>query len=96
MERIRAFEVINQTSTTTLVHVQTKSGVVIKSDNIPAGQSIVIDLNNYLSKIKDGDTVFLVPQLGRGTTKKSQEFIYRAGALDKAVFEISRKKFNTN
>lgn len=92
MERIRAFEVTNKSTITTLVYIQTESGVVIKSDNIPAGQSIVIDLNNYLSKIKDGDTVFLVPQLGRGTTKKSQEFIYRAGALDKAIFEISRTR----
>ena len=90
MEIIRAFELKNNGAFVARLRVKSSSGASITSSDILIRQSKVIDLNQYLDKINDGDTVWLeaVVVLGRNRTS-SKKFIYRAGALEKAKFEIS-------
>lgn len=97
MERIRAFELKNKGSIILRIRVKSSSGESITSGNILSGKSIIIDLNQYLDKINDGDTVWLEALVVGGRNKTStKKFIYRAGALEKAKFEISGSLMSSN
>lgn len=90
MERIRAIQLTNKGAFIARLRVKNSSGASITSSNILMGQSNTIDLNQYLSKFKDGDviTVGVVVMGGRDKTT-TRKFIYRAGARKKAQIEIS-------
>ena len=90
MEIIRAFELKNNGAFVARLRVKSSSGASITSSDILIRQSKVIDLNQYLDKINDGDTVWLEAVVVAGRNRTStRKFIYRAGALEKAKFEIS-------
>ena len=90
MEIIRAFELTNNGVFTARLLVRNNSGDVVSSKDIAAGKSATIDLNQHLNTFKDGDTIMMGVKVVGGRSKTStRKFIYRAGALDKAKFEIS-------
>ena len=90
MESIRAIELTNKGVFTARLLVRNNSGDVVSSKDIAAGKSATIDLNQHLNTFKDGDTVMMGVKVVGGRSKTStRKFIYRAGALDKAKFEIS-------
>ena len=90
MEIIRAFELKNNGVFTARLLVRNNSGDVVSSKDIAAGKSATIDLNQHLNTFKDGDTIMMGVKVVGGRSKTStRKFIYRAGALDKAKFEIS-------
>ena len=90
MESIRAFELKNNGAFVARLRVKSSSGESITSGDILINSSKTIDLNQYLNKINDGDTVWLEAVVVGGKNKtSSKKFIYRAGALEKANYEIS-------
>ena len=90
MEIIRAFELKNRGAFVARLMVKNSSGDVVKSQDIITGKSATIDLNQHLNKINDGDIITMGVEVVGGRNKTStRKFIYRAGALDKAKFEIS-------
>lgn len=89
MEIIRAIQLTNKGAFIARLKVFNTSGHV-KSKDILTGKSAIIDLNQYLNFFKDGELITVgVEVMGGKNKKSSREFIYRAGALDKAMFEIS-------
>lgn len=89
MEIIRAIQLTNKGAFIARLKVFNTSGNV-KSKDILMNQSAIIDLNQYLNNFKDGELITVgVEVMGGKNKKSSREFIYRAGALEKAVFEAS-------
>ena len=89
MEIIRAIQLTNKGAFIARLKVFNTSGHV-KSKDILMNQSAIIDLNQYLNFFKDGELITVgVEVMGGKNKKSSREFIYRAGALEKAVFEAS-------
>lgn len=89
MEIIRAIQLTNKGAFIARLKVFNTSGHV-KSKDILMNQSAIIDFNQYLNFFKDGELITVGVEVVGGKNKKSsREFIYRAGALDKAVFEAS-------
>jgi hypothetical protein len=90
MEIIRAIQLTNKGALVARLKVRNTSGAVVTTQDILAGKTATIDLNQYLNKFNDGDTITVGVVVVVGRNKKSsREFIYRAGALDIARFEIS-------
>ena len=89
MEIIRAIQLTNKGAFIARLKVFNTAGHV-KSKDILMNQSAIIDLNQYLNFFKDGELITVgVEVMGGKNKKSSREFIYRAGALEKAVFEAS-------
>lgn len=90
MEIIRAIQLTNKGVFVARLKVWNTSGSVVTTQDILAGKTATIDLNQYLNKFNDGDTITVGVVVVVGRNKKSsRQFIYRAGALDIARFEIS-------
>lgn len=90
MEIIRAIQLKNKGVFVARLRVKNSSGAVVTSQNIIVNKSATIDLNQHLNKFNDGDTITVgVVVVGGRNKTSSRQFIYRAGAQDKAMFEIS-------
>ena len=90
MEIIRAIELKNKGAFVARLRVKNSSGAAVASKDIIVTNTATIDLNQYLNKFNDGDTITVGVEVVAGRNRTStREFIYRAGALEKAVFEAS-------
>ena len=97
MERIRAFELKNKGLFVVRLRVKNSDGASITSGNILSGKSLIIDLNQHLDKINDGDTVWVEAVVVGGKNRtSSKKYIYRAGALEKAKYEIKGLPMSNN
>ena len=90
MEIIRAIELKNKGAFVARLRVKNSSGAAVASKDIIVTNTATIDLNQYLNKFNDGDTITVGVEVVAGRNRTStREFIYRAGALEKAVFEVT-------
>lgn len=96
MEIIRAFELQNKGAFVARLKVKNSSGAVVTSPNIIMTKSATIDLNQYLNKFNDGDTITVGVEVVGGKNRTStRQFIYRAGSLEKVIIEASGTTVNS-